>query len=208
MNSIINSIFTGVVETSQNKPFIGVVTAIVTNNQDPDGLGRVKIRFSWSGDEDETPWARVALPMAGNDKGTFFIPEIDDEVLVAFEMGNENRPYIIGVLWNGQDSPPETNVNIKKIKSTNGHEVILDDESDVVQIKTSAGDEITLESGSKITIKSGENSIELDKNFQELKIKSGLTLSLESQQVNIKGTSVEISADAVLTLKGGIVRIN
>ncbi len=203
-----SDIFNYLEENTKNRAFIGVIPAVVTNNQDPDGKGRVKVKFYWSGDEFETYWARVAFPMAGNDKGMFFIPEVNDEVLVAFEMGDLRYPYVIGVLWNGQDSPPETNTNIKKIKSSNGHELILNDESDVIQIKTSAGDEITLESGKKITIKSGENSIEIDKTSQEIKIKSGLNISIEGTQIKIKGTNVDINADGILTLKGSLVRIN
>lgn len=203
-----NNIFDYIEEHTSNKPFIGVVPAVVTNNKDPDGLGRVKVKYMWSGDENETYWARIALPMAGNGKGMFFIPEVDDEVLVAFEMGDLRFPYIIGVLWNGKDSPPEKDINIKKIKSSNGHEIILNDKSDVVQIKTSAGDEITFENDVKITIKSGDNSIEINKQSKEIKIKSSLNLSIEATKLEIKGTNVDIKADGILTLQGSLVRIN
>ena len=84
----------------------GVVIGIVTNNQDPDKLGRVKVQFPWLSNEDESFWARIASPMAGDKRGIYFLPEVDDEVLVVFEHGDMRFPYVIGALWNGQDSPP------------------------------------------------------------------------------------------------------
>ncbi len=84
----------------------GVAAGIVTNNQDPDGLGRVRIRFPWLSDDNETDWARIATMMAGSGRGSFFLPEVGDEVLVAFEHGDINHPFVIGMLWNGVDTPP------------------------------------------------------------------------------------------------------
>ena len=84
----------------------GVVVGVVTNNQDPEELGRVKVKFPWLSDADESDWARIATPMAGNEKGIYFLPEVDDEVLVVFEHGDLRFPYIIGALWNGQAPPP------------------------------------------------------------------------------------------------------
>ena len=66
----------------------GVVVGVVTNNQDPEGMGRVKVKFPWLSDEDESNWARVAAPMAGKERGFYFLPEVEDEVLVAFEHGD------------------------------------------------------------------------------------------------------------------------
>ena len=73
------------INQNQNLGFLGVAIAIVTNNKDPDNLGRIKIEFPWLSDKDESPWARILTPMAGNDRGMYFLPEINDEVLVAFE---------------------------------------------------------------------------------------------------------------------------
>ena len=87
----------------------GVVVGIITDNNDPEELGRVRVSFPWRGERDQSRWARVATLMAGNDRGTFFLPEVEDEVLVAFDRGDMNHPYVIGTLWNGVDTPPETN---------------------------------------------------------------------------------------------------
>ena len=85
--------------------FFGVVVGVVTNNQDPDGMHRVKVHFPWLSDDVESNWARVAAPMAGGNRGVYFLPEVDDEVLVAFEHGKVDHPYVIGSLWNQQDRP-------------------------------------------------------------------------------------------------------
>ena len=114
-----------------NNKIYGVVVGIVTNNNDPEGLGRVKLSFPWRDCEQESYWARIATMMAGNERGTYFLPEVEDEVLVAFERGDINEPYVIGMLWNGKDKPPGDNSdgknNVKKIKTKNGHELVFSD---------------------------------------------------------------------------------
>lgn len=87
----------------------GVVIGVVTNNTDPDGLGRVKLKFPWLSDIDESTWTRIVMPMAGKDRGLHFLPEVGDEVLVAFNQGNVHDPYILGALWSKTDRPPVTN---------------------------------------------------------------------------------------------------
>src|SRR6185295_11928909 len=110
----------------------GVVVGVVTNNQDPDGMGRVKVKFPWLSDQDESHWARVAAPMAGKERGFYFLPEVEDEVLVAFEHGDARFPYVLGALWNGKEGPPAKNDdgknNIRVIKSRSGHIIRLTDE--------------------------------------------------------------------------------
>src|SRR5204862_7721429 len=102
------------------------------NKQAPDKHGRVKVRFPWLSNDDESRWARVAATMAGNDRGVYLLPEVEDEVLVAFEHGDISFPYVVGSLWNGKDAPPATNDdgknNIRVIKSRSGHVVRLNDE--------------------------------------------------------------------------------
>src|SRR5437868_30783 len=120
-------------QPSENAPgqVNGVVVGIVTNNQDPDGLGRVKVRFPWLSDTDESTWARVAAPMAGKDRGAYFLPEVDDEVLVAFEHGDPRFPYVLGALWNGNAQPFLTNEDgkndLRVIRSRSGHTIVLND---------------------------------------------------------------------------------
>jgi uncharacterized protein involved in type VI secretion and phage assembly len=86
----------------------GVAVAVVTENRDPDGLARVKVRLPWYGKPNESFWARLVVPMASQGQGTYFLPEIGDEVLVAFERGDVRFPYVVGTLWNGNEKPPTT----------------------------------------------------------------------------------------------------
>lgn len=200
----------------------GVAAGIVTNNQDPDGLGRVKVKFPWLSDDNETDWLRIATLMAGSDRGSFFLPEVDDEVLVAFEHGDINRPFVIGALWNGVDNPPETNSggqnNIRKIRSRSGHEIIFDDNGaagqEKFEIHTNGGHRIVLDDslgGEKIEIvdKSGSNKVAIDSVQNSITIESGLQLKIKAQIIEIEaGAAMTLKAGATLTIQGALVKIN
>ena len=93
----------------QQGRFYGVAIGIVSNNQDPKNLGRVRMKFPWLSDDHESDWSRMASPMAGGGRGAYFLPEVEDEVLVAFEHGDVRCPYVVGGMWNGQDAPPANN---------------------------------------------------------------------------------------------------
>jgi uncharacterized protein involved in type VI secretion and phage assembly len=84
----------------------GVAVAVVTDNRDPNGRGRVKVRFPWYEKPSESYWARIAVPAAGKQQGAYFVPAIGEEVLVAFERGDLRFPVVIGALWSGKDPPP------------------------------------------------------------------------------------------------------
>jgi uncharacterized protein involved in type VI secretion and phage assembly len=207
-------------EGSRDRRVTGVVVGIVTNNKDPEGMGRVKVKFPWRGDGDESYWARVATLMAGEDRGTFFLPEVEDEVLVAFDHGDINHPYVIGALWNGVDTPPETNSdgknNIRKIKSRSGHEIIFGDEQskEKIELHTNAGHTIILDDSAgkeKIEIKdkTGNNSITIDSVQNAITISSQTKLSIKSQMIEIEsGGMMTIKSGATLTIQGTLVQIN
>lgn len=186
----------------ENHNFYGVTVGLVTNNQDPDGLGRVKVKFPWLSATEESYWARVLTPMAGNNRGIYFLPEVNDEVLVAFEQGNMAFPYILGSLWNGIDKPPGKNDDGKNnqriIKSRSGHLIILDDtegaEQIIIQDKTGNNQiminskentmnikvekDLTIEAKGKIIFKSSENDISLE--CKNLSIKTQQDYQLEA----------------------------
>jgi uncharacterized protein involved in type VI secretion and phage assembly len=139
----------------------GIVTGVVTNLDDPDSKGKIKVKFPWLPDEVESQWARVTSFMTGSDRGAFFRPEVDDEVVVAFEKGDVRFPIILGSLWNGQDAAPEecgsasAENNIRMIKSRSGHKIIFDDTSgsEVVTIEDKNGNIVEM-SNEGVVIKS------------------------------------------------------
>jgi uncharacterized protein involved in type VI secretion and phage assembly len=206
----------------------GVVIGIVTNNQDPDNQGRVKVRYPWLSDDEESSWARIASFMAGPGRGGYFLPEVDDEVLVAFDHGDVRYPYVIGALWNGQDDPPENNSNgennIRVIRSRNGHEVRLDDKngSEKVEITSKSGHVLRLDDaggGEKIELidKTGQNSIRIKSSDSSIAIECTGKLTIRANGIEINSmtdvrisgnTTVNVSGSAAVQVRGGVVNIN
>jgi len=196
------------------------VVGIVTNNQDPEGMGRVKVNFPWLSADDESYWARVAAPMAGNNRGAWFLPEVNDEVLVAFEHGDVRAPYVLGALWNGQDAPPRNNSdgknNERVIRSRSGHELVFNDDSQGahVQIKTNAGHLFVLDDTpgqENITVqdKTGNNTIVIDSAQNAITITAQMQLNLKAQTIEIDAdTMLTVKAGANLTIQGTLVKIN
>jgi phage baseplate assembly protein gpV len=106
----------------------GVATGIVVSLDDPEGLSRVRVSYPWMHDSaPRSYWARIAAPMAGPDRGLQYMPELGDEVLVAFDQGNLELPYIIGFLWNHDDRPPTADPQLRLLRSVNGHEIAVYD---------------------------------------------------------------------------------
>src|SRR5262245_20921050 len=107
------------------------MVGIVTDNKDPQKLGRVKIKLAVLSEQDTSYWAPIVMLGAGKNRGWFFIPEVDDEVLVMFEHGDINRPLVVGSLWNGKDKPADKNPGgnpRRMIKSRQGSKIIFDDD--------------------------------------------------------------------------------
>jgi phage protein D/phage baseplate assembly protein gpV len=256
----------GEILTSKNHDGNGVVVGLVTNTNDPEDLARVKVKFPTLAVDGqqmvESCWARLVSPMAGSNRGIEFIPEVDDEVLVAFENGDINRPYILGSLWNKTDKPPEATsgainkndgkVNKRIIRSRSGHTITLDDtdgkekisiidktkknsiEIDSsnnllsgkadkkIEIQTTGGRKILIDDQGKIEIIDGQSSIKMDAN-SGIEIQGGMKLTLKAQTIELEGTQLNLKGQAavnlesamttvkgsgVLTLQGGLVKIN
>jgi len=188
----------------------GVYPALVSDINDPDGLGRVKVTLPWapdSGGSRYDSWARIATLMAGNNRGTWFIPDVGDEVLVAFEGGDPRRPFVLGGLWNGTDAPPESMDGagknfIKVIRSRNGVKITLDDND--------GQEKLILETpgGQKMTMKDGPGTVEIvDSNGNSVKLEtSGITVTA-SAKVTINASQVAISAGMV-TVDAGMSKFS
>ncbi len=197
----------------------GVMIATVTNNKDPENMGRVKLKFMIHEQPLETDWAPIASLMSGNGMGTLFIPEVGDEVLVAFHFGHLSKPYVIGCLWNKNKKPPakDDQNNLRKIHSRSGHELIFDDKDNAgkVTLKTSKGVQIILDDqNDKVTIgtKSDQQKIVLqgasagtitiETSGNKLTINNKGDIQLESMKsVTIKSTQLKLEASATMDIK-------
>jgi uncharacterized protein involved in type VI secretion and phage assembly len=184
--------------------FYGVYPALVSDVRDPDGQGRVKVRLPWSPDSGGgayEAWARLATLMGGNNRGSWFVPDRDDEVLVVFEGGDARRPYVIGGLWNGRDAPPESmdgggQNDRKTLRSRNGVRISLSD--------ASGTESLVLETpaGQRVTLKDGPGSVEIvDSNGNSIRMgTSGITVEAAMK--------VTINAGATMEVTAGMITVN
>jgi len=161
-------------------------------------LGRVKVRFPWMTDKQESDWVRVMAPAAGDKCGVFFMPEEHDQVLVAFSHSHIERSYVLGVLWSNASKPPDDDRARRQIKSRSGHVITLDDTKDAELIS--------------IVDKSGKNKIVLDAKNNTITIECGgdltitaegkLALKSKSGDVTIDGQNITLTANEQLTATG------
>jgi uncharacterized protein involved in type VI secretion and phage assembly len=210
------SLLSGIPDHTSAHHFYGVVVGIVTNNKDPDKLGRVKVRFPWLSDEDESTWARMATPMAGKSRGLYFLPEVEDEVLVVFEQGDPGYPFVIGSLWNTKDIPPTNNAdgknNVRLMQSRSGHQIRLNDEDgkETIEIIDKTGNNklvidtaknsITITSDKDITLSAPQGAIKLE--AKTLEFKSSSSTKLEA------GAGLDIKSSATMNIKGTTINLN
>lgn len=192
----------------------GVAVAIVRENKDNSGLGRVKVSYPWHSQPSQSYWARVVTPMAGKSRGIYFIPEVNDEVLVAFERGDLRFPYVVGSLWNGVDPSPTTNADgkndVRLIHSRSNHKVTINDGSrPLVQLELADGKRVTLDqNGIEVNDKQG-NTITIQSTGGTITIQAARSLSLKAPQISIEASgTMDVKAGGTLTLRGAIVNIN
>lgn len=210
--------FSPIFPASSPTRIYGMVIGIVTNNKDEEGMGRVKVRFPWLAKDVESHWARIALPMAGKEgSGFYFLPEVDDEVLVAFEHGQIEFPYIMGALWNGKNAPPEKNDdgknNRRMIKSRSGHIIRFDDTKDKEKIeildKTGKNSIVIDTKANTITISADANIVlKATKGKVILEAKDGIEVKSQKDVKVEAGGKLELKASGETTLKGSTVNIN
>lgn len=162
---------------NQSPRFYGFVVGKVSNIVDPKGWGRVRVTYPWFSDTTESPWARVVTPMAGSNRGFYFLPDVGDEVMVGFQYGDFDKPVVLGGVWNGVNLPPQvaTPINpVRTIKTGAGHQITLDDTTGNEQIV------ISHKGGSSITMKSdGDVVIDAKKN---------LLINAKNVEVSVDGT--------------------
>ncbi len=180
--------------------------AIVTDNKDPSKLGRVKLKIPVLSDEDTSTWCPIIMLGAGKNRGWFFIPEKDDEVLVIFEHGDITRPLVVGALWNGKDKPPDKNpgkVPHRAIKSRAGSRILFDDEKNQIIIEDGGGKgRITFDSdNNKITIEALDGDVCFMAENDELKIVAKTCTMTAKQNLQIvAGSTMAWGTDGAATI--------
>jgi phage baseplate assembly protein V len=150
-----------------------VYAAAVSDANDPQGLGRVRVKLP---DFDEEPWARLATFSAGPERGSWFVPDTGDEVLVAFEQGDARRPFVLGSLWSSSNRPPESNPERNVLRTGNGATIAFDVGASKIEVEDANGNSITLEP-------------------------AGITIT-SSGKVTVNASQVEVSAGAVAVNAG------
>jgi len=200
-------------EESQQRVY-GVTLAEVTDIDDIKGLGRVKVKFPWLSEQVDSAWARIATAWAGGSRGTYLLPEVGDEVVVAFRHGNLKHPYILGFLWSDEDRPPEFTPRLERreLRSKSGHRIVFDDliANQSLTLQSQGGHKLVLDDSVasteiSITDSSGNLSIVLDSHTGKITISTKLgqiALSAPVGKISIDAAAVSVHATGTLTLKG------
>jgi uncharacterized protein involved in type VI secretion and phage assembly len=188
-----------------------LVIGVVTNNDDPEKMGRVRVKFPGLDDSQEGWWARVASVSATGGRGLMMMPLVDDEVIVGFEHGDPRRPFVLGSLWNGTAKPdklaaegggkPDGSFNLrsdKKIAIGSGADMSISSDA---KLDAKATSDVALEAGGKLALKSNGSEISITGAAGSVVIK-------QDGSITIKGTQITVDASAKLALtSSGIVQV-
>jgi len=197
------------------KPEAEPQVAVVKENHDPDGLGRVRVQFKWQSGDEMTPWIRVVTSSAAGGRGMYFVPEKDDEVQIDFQQGNPDRPYVSGALFHGNAKPTwgQSENNVKALTTRGGHSILLSDESgkESITISDKDGNTITLDTSKKqITISAPEKLVLTSKQIsieasEKVTIDGTQNVEVTSMDVKVDGsTKVEVTSTAEVDVNSGV----
>ncbi|HEX5199909.1 VgrG-related protein [Paractinoplanes rhizophilus] len=189
---------------TEKRGWSGLVVGVVTNNDDPEKLGRVRVKFPTLSQDDESAWSRVATPGGGKQRGLQWIPEVDDEVLVGFELDDTTRPVVLGGLWNRKDNPPDPGaiaggvVKQRMLVSRKDSRLVFDDEKPQIEL---------LLGGTPCAIKleKSESSVTGD---QKLVITATNIEIKATSKLSLNGAQIEITASGPLTTSGKPIKLN
>lgn len=174
---------------------------VVTDNADPRRLGRVRVALPALSEHDATAWATIAAPGAGARRGWFFVPEVNDEVVVVFEHGDIDRPIVIGALWNGAEPPPERQPRRRVLASTRGNRIVLDDDALTVTLEDGGGH-------ARVTLDARARRVTLEALAGDVSLRAPAgTLSIVAARVELRagGTvSLRAAGPAALGARGAV----
>ncbi len=203
----------------RNERVYEAVVGIVTDNKDPDKLARVKVRFPTLPGTDTSWWAPMASLGAGKDRGWFFLPEVNDEVLVMFAHGDIRRPIVIGAIWNGKDKPPDKNDGKNErrtIVSRAGSKIVFDDDKKTITLTDGKGVGKIIIEEKKITIEASQGDVclqapkgELNIVAKEIASKGSMNYHIEAASGGLQmgGQKVEVKGGMMLQLNGSAVKL-
>jgi phage protein D len=227
------SLFETLAPQTHLKPGQTFLVGIVTNNVDPKKWGRIKVKFPTLTEDHESHWARVVGVGAANDRGFDCLPEVNDEVLVAFEHGDIHRPYVLGGVWNGKDSPPENvddsvqdgKVRLRTVKTRTGHVLQFVEED---KGGSKAGVYITTSGGHKVRINDSDRKVEIETNgghtltmddngMGSISMSSTGSITIDARtsidirantSISINGNTISIQAPGPVTVQGTPIALN
>jgi Rhs element Vgr protein len=189
-------------------PYCETQTAVVMDNNDPDKLGRIRVKFHWQENNVMSPWLRIANTYSGNNNGFYFIPEVGDEVIVGFEGGNAEKPFVIGSLYHGKNKPlnewPNQNNNFKGILTRSKLKIEFDEEKKITSIETPAGNQVILSDNDKSILLEDQNQNKVELNSGGIVLDSPKDIKITSKsKVTIEGTGgIDISSTADAKISG------
>ena len=195
-------------------PFCETQSAVVKDNSDPDKLGRVRVNFIWQEDNLMSPWLRLVNVYAGSNMGFYFIPEVGDEVMVGFEGGNAEKPYVIGSMYHGKNKPepawPDKNNSFKGILTKSKLKIEFDDEKKTITIETPGGNIAVLSDDDKSILLQDQNQNKVELSSDGIVMDSMKDIKITSKsKITIDGTSgVEISSKADAKVSGLNIDLN
>ena len=211
------NLFTSVSQQKHLQPGETLLVGIVTNNQDPKGLGRVKVKFPTLTEEHESYWARIVALGAGSKRGFDCLPEINDEVLVGFEHGDIHRPYVIGGMWNGIDAPPESvndtimagKVRLRTFETRVGHTLqFVEEDKGIsktgIRVETKDGHKIYLNDSEALIeiVTKGGHQIKMNDTTRSVSVHSTGDLSIKADG------NMDIKANGTITVNGAMILLN
>lgn len=181
--------------TVYQEPHCETQSAFVTDNHDPKGLGRVRVKFHWMNGSEKSPWLRVTSPHGGGGKGMFFIPEIGEEVIVGFEGDSAVKPYIIGTVYHGKAKNDFSNSgnDVKALQTRSGNKVVMNDKDGSVHVQDSKGNDMMMDGKGNINVKSSE-SIVLTCGESKIEMKKDGTITINGKNISTTGKET-IKAD-------------
>jgi len=198
----------------------GLVIGMVTNTDDPKGWGRVKVKFPWLVDDAESDWARVIGSGAGPEAGFISVPDVGDEVAIAFALGDFSQPFVLGGLWNGKHKVPPESAKagrgekplVRVWRSRKGHRVVFYDNADrKIEIATADGHKVVLDDarGTMEVISKGNQKLSIDDRGQKVSVEAGNIEVKAKTSLKLEASaSLEIKCDGTVSIKGAMVNLN